>query len=196
MREPKRGRQEGRKIAMFFQERQQIAICVAATVMIGGTVLFGYLPLQKRIKVIKSKKASQMLAMTKTSAESRRLPALKEELLHLQRAVETYEQQVPSHRSLGIFLQEIAGLMNKHNLQEQLVQPGKEIKAGKLNCIPVNMQCKGKLAQIFEFYKSLQKLDRLARIEEIKLVNDRDFTGEVSMQTKAIIYYRSATKQG
>jgi len=181
---------------MVFRERQQIAICASAAVMIVVFVVFRYLPLQKRIKTIKEKKAAQMLAITKASSASRRLPALKEELEQLQKSLKSYERQVPSQRALGVFLQEIASLMNEHNLQEQLVQPGKEIEAGELNCIPVNMQCKGKLAQLFEFYKSLQKLDRLARIEEVKLVNNGDFNGEVSMQTKAVIYYRKDTEQG
>lgn len=181
---------------MVFQERKQIAICAAAAVMIVGFVLFRYLPLQRRIKAIKKERAAQMLAVTKASSESRRLPALKEKLLWMQRAAAIYERQVPGERALGVFLQEIAGLMNEHNLREQLVQPGKQIEAGELNCIPVNMQCKGKLGQIFGFYKSLQKLDRLARIEQLKLVNDKDFTGEVSMQTKAIIYYRAEAEQG
>jgi len=181
---------------MVFRERQQIAICAAAAVMIVGFVLFRYLPLQRRIKAIKGKRAAQMLAITKASSESRRLPALKEELIEMQQAVAIYERRVPGERALGVFLQEIAGLMNEHNLREQLVQPGKQIEADKLNCIPVNMQCKGKLGQIFGFYKSLQKLDRLARIEQVKLVNDKNFTGEVSMQTKAIIYYRAEAEQG
>jgi hypothetical protein len=51
------------------------------------------------------------------------------------------------------------------------------------------MQCKGRLTQIFEFYKQLQKLDRLVRIEQVKLVNDSSFEGEVSMETKLVIYY-------
>jgi hypothetical protein len=53
------------------------------------------------------------------------------------------------------------------------------------------MHCRGKLARLFEFYKSLQSLDRLVRIEKVKLENDGELTGEVSMETRAIIFYRS-----
>jgi hypothetical protein len=42
----------------------------------------------------------------------------------------------------------------------------------------------------------MQGLDRLVRIEHIKVVNDGDFTGEVMMQTEAVIYYRSEVGQG
>ncbi len=180
----------------MFRERQQIAICVVAAVMIGGFFLFRYLPLRKRVKSVRQAHAAQMLAISKASAQSQQIPTIREQLLQLQTAVENYEQQIPAERELGVFLRRIANLMNEHNLREQLVQPGKEIKAGQLNCIPVNMQCKGRLSQIFEFYRCMQGLDRLIRIEHIKLVNDAGFSGEVSMQTKAIIYYRTGVEQG
>ena len=117
------------------------------------------------------------------------IPA-KEKLQKLQQTVGNYEQNVPEHRELGEFLQKIANLMNEHNLVEQVIEPAREIEADQLNCIPVDMECKGRLTEIFAFYKSLQSMDRLVRIESIKLVNDRDFSGEVSMQTKVVIYYR------
>jgi len=124
------------------------------------------------------------------------LPVLKEQLLKLQEAVGNYEANIPTRRSLGEFLHRIAALMNEHHLTEQLIQPGEEIEAKGLNCIPLNMQCKGRLKQIYEFFSSLQVLDRSIRIEDVKLVNDKDFSGEVRMQTKAFIYYRADSGQG
>ena len=81
--------------------------------------------------------------------------------------------------------------MNEHNLRDHQIQPGNEINDDDLNGIPVNVKCKGRLAQMFEFYKSLQRLDRLVRIEQVELLNESDFSGEVSMQTKVLIYYSS-----
>lgn len=181
---------------MLFRERRQITICVAAAVMVCGFVLFRYLPLQRKTKFLRQAYAAQMLAISKASAESQQIPIIRERLLQLQTAVGNYERQIPAQRELGEFLQRIANLMNERNLQGQLIQPGKEIKAGELNCIPVNMQCKGRLSQIFEFYRRVQGLDRLVRIEHVKLVNDGDFGGEVIMQTEAVIYYRAEVGQG
>jgi Tfp pilus assembly protein PilO len=172
-----------------FRDKQQIAICAAAAAMICGFALFRYLPLQRRMKSVRQTYAAQMLAVSKASAESRQIPIIREQLLQLQTAVGNYERQIPAQRELGEFLQIIANLMNEHNLREQLIQPGKEINTGELNCIPVNMQCKGKLSQIFDFYRRMQGLDRLLRIEHVKLTNDGDFSGEVTMQTEAVIYY-------
>ena len=181
---------------MLFQERQQIIICAAAGLLVGGFVLFRYLPLQKRLKAIEQRRAAKTLAITKGMSASRQLPALEERLEQLQRAVADYQANVPDSKNLGAFLHGIANLMDEHNLSEEHIEPGEEIVKEKLNCVLVNIQCKGKLAQVFEFYKSLQRLDRSVRIEQVKLANDDNFSGEVSMTTKAIIYYGSKPPKG
>lgn len=181
---------------MMFRERQQIVICVVAGAMLGAFVLFSYLPLRRKIKAVEQAKAAQRLAIAKASAERAQLPVLREQLLKLEKVVGNYETNIPGHRDLGIFLQTIANLMNKHDLKDQIVQPGKEVEAERLNCIPVSVHCKGRLKQIFDFFSSLQLLDRLVRIEQVKLTNDGDFSGELSVQTETIIYYRSEPEQG
>ncbi|MHC4060432.1 MAG: type IV pilus inner membrane component PilO [Planctomycetota bacterium] len=181
---------------MLFRERRQILIAVVAAAMIGGFVLFCYLPLRSKMKRLEQARAANTVVVTMALAESERLPGLEEQLEQLKESVGDYEAKIPGHRDLGVFLQEIANLMNKHQLKEQLVEPGKEAAAEALICIPVSMQCKGKLEQIFKFFDSLQELDRLLRVERIKLVNDKDLSGQVSMRTEAVIYYRAQAGQG
>ncbi len=181
---------------MLFRKRQQLMIFVAAGVIIGGFGLFRYLPLRRRIKVLRQTKAAQALTIAKGTADGKQLPLLKEQLLELQRELENYEANIPERSDIGVFLQKIAGLMNEHNLRGQVIEPRKEIRAEKLNCIPVNMKCKGRLTQIFEFYRQLQGMDRLIRIEQVKLFNDSDFSGEVGVEAKAVIYYRAQAGQG
>jgi Tfp pilus assembly protein PilO len=180
----------------LFPERKQIAICVVAAAMAAAFVLFRYLPLRQRIKTVELTRTAQTLAISKASMERVKLPVIKEQLLELKRTVGNYKVSIPAQRDLGLFLQQITDLMSKHNLREQVIAPGKEIPAKELSCIPVDMQCKGTLAQVFEFHKQIQKLDRLVCIEQVKLANDNDFSGEVSMQTKVVIYYRPQSEQG
>lgn len=180
----------------MFRDKKQIAICVAAGAMVIAFVLFRYLPLRQRIKAAERIKAAQRLAINKASMEKAQIPVLKEQLLKLQQTVGNYQASIPSETDLGVFLQQIADLMSKHNLKEQVIAPCKEITVEGLNCIPVDMQCKGRLAQVFEFYKRMQKLERLIRIEKVKLANDADFSGQVSMQAKVVIYYRPQSEQG
>lgn len=181
---------------MFFRKRQQIIILILAGMLVADFALFGYLPLRERRKAVEQKRALQALGIAQASAQNAELLELKEKLVELESTVGNYDQQIPQERALGVFLHRIADLMGEHNLGEQLIQPGKEIKAEELNCIPVRMQCKGRLKEIFEFFKSLQSLDRLVRVEEVSLVNDRDFNGIVSMETRAVVYYRPDAEQG
>jgi Tfp pilus assembly protein PilO len=148
------------------------------------------------MKAIRQIKSSQALTIAKGAADNKQRLLLNEQLLELQRELENYEEKIPEQSDIGVFLREIADLMNKHNLSDQMIEPHKEIKAEKLNCIPVKMQCKGKLAQIFEFCRQLQRLDRLVRIEQVKLSNDSDYNGQVSMESRAVIYYRAKVGQG
>lgn len=174
----------------WLRDRQQIVICIIAGAMVCGFLFFRYLPQRKRSKSIKARLISAEMAVAKATAESQQLPLLAGELIKIKQEVGDFERQIPDSRDVGQFLHEIADLMSEHNLKDQQVNPDKEIKTDALNCMPVSMKCKGKLARIFEFYRSLQQLDRLVRIEQVELVNDKNFTGEVSMQTQAVIYYR------
>jgi type IV pilus assembly protein PilO len=173
----------------FFWKKQQVLICIVAVMLVVDFVWFGCLPLQKTMRAIKQTKTSLGLAIDKGTTGGRQLPVLTEQLQKLQQATSNFEVNVPLRRDLGVFLQQLADLTARHNLKEQIVVPQKEIKTEDLGCIPINMQCKGRLTQIFEFYKQLQKLDRLVRIEQVKLVNDSSFEGEVSTETKLVIYY-------
>jgi Tfp pilus assembly protein PilO len=176
---------------MFFRERQQITICVVAGVIVCVFVLFVYLPLCKRIKAVNQAKAAQTLAIAKGAADSRQLPLLEEQLLKLQKRLGNYKANIPEQNTFGGFLGSVTDLMNENNLKEQEVTPGEKVKADQFNCIPVSIRCKGELAQIFKLYRQLQTLDRLIRIEQVKLSNDSGYNGLVSMETKAIIYYRA-----
>jgi len=181
---------------MLFRGKQQLVIYAAAGLMAAGFVFFRYLPLHRRTQAIESQRVKIQTAIDKALAESKQLPVLKEQLMELQKTVGNYEKNIPTGRELGEFLHSVANLMNEHNLRDQVIAPGKEMELGDLSYIPVSMQCRGKLKDMFGFYKSLQGIDRLVRIEQVKFVNDRDFGGEVSMQTEAVIYYRPQGGQG
>jgi len=182
---------------MCLRERQQIVISIVAVAMLAGFVVFSYLPLRQRRRTVEMEKAAHKIAITKTMVESSKLPELKHELETLRSTVGDYDARIPEQTGLGVFLQRIA---NENKLTEQLIEPGREVEADGLVAVPVGMQCKGSLEHIFSFFDSLQSLDRLVRIEKVKLANDKDFKGQVSMKVETVIYHRkvngSALQEG
>ena len=182
---------------MLFRERRQIVLFGAAVLMVSGFVLFRYLPLRERMATVRQTKAAERKAVNEDATQGRLLPVLEEQARNLSESIGDYDAKIPPERELGAFLGRITDLMNEHSLKEQVVTPGGEVKSGELNCIPVDIECRGNLAQMFEFFKGLQSLDRLVRIEQIKLSNDADFSGEVRLETRAVIYYQAgATLRG
>jgi Tfp pilus assembly protein PilO len=145
---------------------------------------------------VEQAKAEQVLTIAKGRADAEQLPVLEGQLQTIRAELQGYEAKIPDQRDFGAFMSEITDLMNEHNLKEQNIEPGETIKTEKFNCIPVSMQCKGGLRQLFDFYCCLQALDRLVRIEQIKLTNDAAYSGQVGMETKAVIYYRVGMGQG
>jgi Tfp pilus assembly protein PilO len=180
---------------MLFRGKQQVVICAIAGVIVCVFVLFWYLPLRARMKAVEQARTAQVLAIARGAADSQRLPLLKEQLRQLESELGSYESNIPEQGALGAFVRGIADLMNEHDLKEQVITPGAEVEAERFRCIPVSMQCKGKLSQIFKFYHQLQALDRLVRIEQVRLSNDSGYDGQVSMETKAVIYYRAKVGQ-
>jgi Tfp pilus assembly protein PilO len=148
------------------------------------------------MKSLKQQKTAQALTIAKGATDSKQLFLLKQQLSKLRWKLENYEVNIPENSDIGGFLHTIADLMNEHSLEEQVIEPQKKIEAENLRCIPVKMQCRGRLAQVFEFYRQLQELQRLVRIEQVRLSNDKDFTGLVSMEAVAVIYYKSNVGQG
>ena len=171
-------------------------ICALTGTTICVFVLFWYLPLRKQARAVEQAKIVQTLALARSTTDSARLPLLKEQLQQLRSELGDYEAHIPEQRNVGPFLSGIADLMNEHNLREQVVTPGPEVEAEGFNCIPVSMHCRGQLSQLYQFYRRLQSLERLIRIEQVKLTNDSSYGGEVSMETKAVIYYRTKTERG
>jgi len=175
---------------MLFRERQQVTISIAAIAVMGCFVLLRYLPLKREIQTVNRTKAAQMLVIAGGREHTKQIPLLKQQLQKLRSTVGDYESCIPKERALGPFLQTIDDLMNEHKLTEQAVTPGDEIVAGEMICIPVTMQCNGTLARVFEFHRHLRAMDRIIRIEHVKLANDTEFSGRVHMETRAVIYYR------
>jgi len=85
--------------------------------------------------------------------------------------------------------------MREHELSNQDVVPGETLEAQALNCIPVHMNCSGTLDGVFGFFRDLQGLRRLIRIEKVTLRNSPEFGGTVTMQTEAMIFYRPEESQ-
>lgn len=175
--------------------RQQAWLYAVAVLFCADFAFYGYTPSHKRLQSLRKAEIQQGRMIDTAVAQSKELPALKARLQSVEQIVGHYEAYVPREVSLGGFLQDIARIMTEHHLADQVVVPGKEVESGGVRCIPVRINCKGSLRDIFGFFHDFQAMDRLVRIEKVVLQNDRDFTGQVGMDTNAVIFYRPSAER-
>ncbi len=124
------------------------------------------------------------------------IPALRTQADDLRVKLADYDRKIPPDRQFADLWQRMAEIMNRHNLQDQNVQPGAETTCKIVGCIPIAIQCSGTLDQIFEFLKSLADFQRLIRIDELQLQNDADYSGRIKLNAAAKVYYQPAVEAG
>lgn len=173
-------------------DKQQILIILGALAMLVGFGFIGYYPL-----ISKGDKADLILeerrnVRMQTDSLTAQLPVIQEQIEALSEYDGLYEKRVPRNsQAVAHLWGRIGDLMNEHNLAEQVIEPGVEERGKDLTVVPITLKCSGSTSQIFEFFMSLQELERLIRIERVQLKNDSESSGRVTMTAEAKVYHRS-----
>jgi Tfp pilus assembly protein PilO len=171
-------------------EKKQVVMSVAVVILATAFVFFQYLPLNKKAEVLKTANAELFTENAAADARENVLPQILQEIEKLRGEIGNFDAKIPVGRSHGIFLQDITSIMQKAGLDELMVQPGTETETEGLSLIPVYIRCKGRLSQIFGFFKALDKFERVVQIEEVSLTGNAAYDGAITMQAKMNIFYR------
>ena len=175
-------------------DKQQFIILGLSAVMLCGFGVFQYIPMVRQKHAILEGMAQQDQLSEKICSQSALLPELKQREKQLQEKLIPFTKKVPQTRQFSQLWQQIADVMNECKLTDQLVQPGKELKSDQLCSIPLTLECRGSLKQLFAFFQAMEDMDRLIRFEEVKFENDSDFNALVKLNAKANVYYQSDDK--
>ncbi len=179
---------------MKYPERKQVQIIgIAAAIIVGFGVLRFY-PLARRMRDIRHLRSAQDIAVTQVREYSIGIPVLRRQVGELRVSLADYARRIPPGRQFADLWHRIADVMNRHNLQDQIVQPGSETTGPTVGCIPITIECSGTLEQVFEFLKSLADFERVIRIDKLQLLNDADFSGRIKLNADAKVYYQAAVE--
>ncbi|WP_169853123.1 type 4a pilus biogenesis protein PilO [Anaerohalosphaera lusitana] len=172
-------------------ERQQLLIIAVALGILG---IFGaaiYAPLARQTMRLKTTKASVHDENGKVKSQIERIPSTVREKRELAAAVGDFEAKIPTERRFAQVWEQLAEVMNEEGLTDQLIQPGVEVKGkDELVCIPLSIECTGDLGQIYAFFRSLEELERLIRVDRLEISEDKDSDGKLKMTANAKIFYR------
>ncbi len=179
---------------MKHPEKKQVQIIGIAAVIILGFGVLRFYPLGRRMANIRRTRREQGAAVAQVRQYTMGIPALRRQADDLRAKLADYDLRIPPDRRFADLWRRMAEAMNRHNLQEQVVQPGAETTGPVVGCIPIKIQCSGTLEQIFEFLKSLADFERLIRIDQLQLLNDSDYSGRIKLDATAKVYYQTAVE--
>ena len=171
-------------------DKKQATILMLATVVLLGFGLFRYMPIVRKRMAMKKQLDSQSLSMEQIQEYSRLLPELNLQKRQLEEKLQTSAGKIPEGKQFAKLWQQIAEVMNECQLQDQLVQPETEMKSDELCCIPLRIECRGSLDQMFMFFQKLENFDRLVCFEDVQLENSSDLDAEIKLNAKANVYYK------
>ncbi|MCI0498222.1 MAG: type 4a pilus biogenesis protein PilO [Planctomycetales bacterium] len=171
-------------------DKQQWVILMVSGLMFVGFGVFRYLPIVRQNIAVGAQMDQQKLTVEQITSSGALLPELTQQKKKLEAELDAFTRKIPEGRNFAQLWQEIADVMNACRLTDQLVQPGTELTSDTVCCIPLTIECKGTAEQIFMFFQSLEKMDRLIRVDDILLENDSGFSAQVKLTAKANVYYQ------
>jgi Tfp pilus assembly protein PilO len=171
-------------------EKKQILFL--GVMVLAGVVLivFGYVPIVWQKYVIRRALQRQSLSVEQVRGSIEQAVILEGKIAELQQRVQWFERYVPQDAQFSSLWRQIADLITDHDLQNQQVRPGAEIRYDDFNVVTLDIQCSGTLPKIFDFVRSLEQMDRLIRIDRMELTNDKNLTGQLTFSAKAEAFYR------
>ena len=180
-------------------DKKQIIVIFSALCAVVMFVFLRYKPLKAEAAGLNQIIEPRQKAVIQSRQQKQQIPVLEQQLEKMQPQLARYENQIPQEKELGGFITRITGLMSRHNLDEQQVSPGEpqdithspsvDIEDFLVRAVSFEMECRGDIQRVFDFYRDLMKLDRLIRIERISL-NSPGTGNDVVMQTVAVVYFR------
>lgn len=174
----------------ILKDKKQLVLIAVILMLPVAFFAFRYLPARSEIAELEeSKKAGQNL-LNDAEIKNAVLKDLRAEVEKTEKQVAKFDQKIPAEKSLGSFLQIIAELMDENGLADQNVRPGDTFKTDNFYCIPLSIDCKGDIQQVFNFYRSLKQMPRVVTIDQIRLTNSKNHDGNLEMIAKVLIFYR------
>jgi len=156
---------------------------------------YQYYPIHLQRQSLKQTLSRQEMKMDEIQDYSERLPMLYQQVKGLEPKADEFSRRFPEDKGFSGLWQQIAEIMDRNHLSDQLVRPGQVVCSEEVCSIPLEIECSGTFADFFEFFRALEQYDRLIRMDEVHLRNDSELSGQLRLHARARVFYRPGETQ-
>lgn len=135
--------------------------------------------------VLRQQKLAQLEAATM------RVKDLGEEIDKLSKAIEVFEQKLPTERDTEVILREVWELAMRHHLVPRSVRTDKVIEGPLYSTLPIPMSIIGNFDGFYSFLLDLEKLPRLTQIPRMNLQKLNNEEGHMKADIVLHIFFES-----
>ena len=114
---------------------------------------------------------------------------LNEEVEKLAEAVEFFEGKLPSHHEIHKVLAQVTKISESHGLETKLFQTLKCDPFASYSEQPIQMEVHGNFDAFYQFLLDVEKLPRITKVKEMKLLKDKELEGVTNASFTLSIYF-------
>ena len=161
--------------------------------MIIGAVIFIYRGQGKKLDDLKAKITAGKAALKTQGQTVAVVPELIKQVGAMRARYKNFDRRLPVRQELGGFLRDISGYLSDKQFSDQLIEPGSPMREELFHTLPIIMRFRGSYLTSVDFFKRIDELERLTRIQKLKImrkpVKDGEDDEKLDIELQLNIYF-------
>jgi Tfp pilus assembly protein PilO len=170
-----------------FRSEQTLTVALVLGV-VGLFVFTVHLPQKRHLKQLAREYRQQEADLLKAKEEYAQLAELNKKVTLLRNVVHRLYKRMPAKGEFGSSLEKIVAGLNASKLVTEEISPQSPVSEEKFSELPININFKGSFENICTFLAGLENLDRLVRIENLRLEGDTSSTPVIKARMVLNVY--------
>jgi Tfp pilus assembly protein PilO len=163
--------------------------------MVAGGVLIVYRGQGKRIDDLKTKVLASEASLKAKGETVKTVPDLVKQVAAMRKRYKNFDRKLPASQELGGFLREISGYLGDEKFSDQVIEPGSPTREELFHTLPIIMRFKGSYLTSVDFFKRIDEMKRLTRMQKLKITrkpikdSEKETTPELDIELQLNIYF-------
>lgn len=113
------------------------------------------------------------------------------EIQRLTDAISVFEAKLPAEKEVDVILKQVSQLTARHGLKPLTVKAEKTVKSARYSELPLKMKVHGDFNGYYSLLLDIERLSRITRVPQMKLVKSRDAEGQMEAEFTLSIFFES-----
>lgn len=171
---------------------KQLLVTVAVVVLvILVAVVALFMPQQRKLKKLEADTILTQAELSENETKAQMVPALIEQVERMKLLYKDFDQRLPIQDELGGFLETISTHLIDAKLVDQLIERKNPIPGDLFYTLPVVMRLSGNYLDTAEFLRRLDSMERLARVEKMKIHRNPN-ESDLDIELQINIYFTAS----